>query len=154
MGIKAASLYNHISGKQEILAETILPVAELFYEGILQIERSPMTIHEKLGEIIKQHIELTANYYYKMAALNNDWMHLEGDLEKFLCLRNGYEEIFRKIIRAGKEEEILNYQDEEVVVFSILSTLRNLYLWIPKKAKLDQERLTQNLSKVLLDGVF
>ena len=130
MGIKAASLYNHISGKQEILSHTIIPVAESFYQGIQDIESSSRTIPAKLGEIIKQHVELTANNYYKMAALNNDWMHLEGDLERFLELRNGYEMVFRNIIRSGKEEGILKYQDEEVVVFSILSTLRNLYLWI------------------------
>jgi len=154
MGIKAASLYNHISGKQEILANTVLPVAESFYKGIQEIESAPISVPEKLAAIIQQHVELTANNYYKMAALNNDWMHLEGELDRFLSLRNGYEELFRSIIKSGKEQGVLAYQDEEVVVFSILSTLRNLYLWIPKKAKLNKKRLTENLTQVLLEGVL
>ena len=37
VGIKAASLYNHISSKQQILSETIIDIAEQFTEGIEMI---------------------------------------------------------------------------------------------------------------------
>ena len=34
MGIKAASLYNHITSKQQILAEIIMRIAQDFVQGI------------------------------------------------------------------------------------------------------------------------
>jgi hypothetical protein len=35
----------------------------------------------------------------------------------------------------------------------MLSTLRSLYLWIPKKEDLNPEELSQQLSQVLINGI-
>ena len=51
MGIKAASLYNHIEGKQEILSVLILDLAKEFTSGmnaILKMNNSPLQKIEKL----------------------------------------------------------------------------------------------------------
>ena len=56
MGIKAASLYNHINSKQEILKEIIISLAEEFTEGMKQIKTSPGSSIDKLKEIVKLHV--------------------------------------------------------------------------------------------------
>jgi hypothetical protein len=88
-----------------------------------------------------------------MAALNNDWMHLEDQLDYYLLLRQNYEDDFINIIKSGiNAKEIVN-SNPEIIMFSILSTLRSLYLWIPKKEDLDQNELANNLSNVLIKGI-
>jgi len=153
VGIKAASLYNHISSKEEILNEVILDIAQSFTQGIIEIRFSETDVADKLKAVIAQHVHLTSDHPYGMAALNNDWMHLGEGTQQYLNLRNTYEQHFRDIIKQGKIEGVLKDIDEEVILFSTLATLRNLYLWIPKKAKLNRAKLINSLCQTLLQGI-
>lgn len=153
MGIKAASLYNHINSKQDILKEIIISLAEEFTEGMKKIKSSPGTSIQKLKKIVKLHVDITSRNTYGMASLNNDWMHLEEKLEYYLQLRLNYEDEFRNILLEGINNNEIVDSKVDVTLFSILSTLRSLYLWIPDKEDLNTEELSQNLSDVLINGI-
>ncbi|MBT8262284.1 MAG: TetR/AcrR family transcriptional regulator [Bacteroidia bacterium] len=154
MGIKAASLYNHISGKQEILSTLVLFLAKEFTRGMHSVmisERSPL---DKIRDIIELHIDITVNHSEALAALNNDWMHLEDqDLSDFVKMREDYEENFRTIVKEGIKAGDLKPRHPEVILFSILSTLRTLYLWYQKRGKLDVNILKKDMVAVLLKGI-
>jgi len=89
-----------------------------------------------------------------MASLNNDWMHLEDTLDHYLQLRKNYENNIRQIIESGIKNSELANTDVDIMLFSILSTLRSLYIWIPNKEDLQHASLSNNLSKVLLNGII
>ena len=154
MGIKAASLYNHISSKQEILSNIIISLAEEFTKGMQLISDSSDSSLDRLSSIVKLHVDITSNNVYGMASLNNDWMHLEDELNYYLKLRLEYEDNFRQIIEQGIAERELKNANAEVMLFSVLSTLRSLYIWIPKKDDLNSARLAEDLSGVLLTGII
>ena len=153
MGIKAASLYNHISSKQAILKDIIISLAEEFTAGMETIMTSDENAIEKLKKIIALHVGITSKNTFGMASLNNDWMHLEEQLEYYLELRHKYEENFKKIIKKGILEGSILNENPEIMAFSMLSTLRSLYLWIPKKEDLNPQDLSQSLSKLLINGI-
>jgi len=153
VGIKAASLYNHISSKEEILNDVILVIAREFTEGIDKIQKSTDDVSTKLEAVVAQHVNLTMNHPYGMASLNNDWMHLGKGAQVYLELRTLYEQHFRALIQQGKQEGVLKDINEEVILFSVLGTLRNLYQWIPKKNDTNRENLATDLSKTLLKGI-
>ncbi|MBP94050.1 MAG: TetR family transcriptional regulator [Flavobacteriaceae bacterium] len=153
MGIKAASLYNHISSKQEILKDIIISLAEAFTEGMQQIKSSHISTIQKVQAVIKLHVDITAKNTYGMASLNNDWMHLEGERGYYLALRNGYEADFRSILDEGMRQNEICNGNVEIILFSILSTLRSLYLWIPKKEDVSPQELSDNLSSILISGI-
>ena len=153
MGIKAASLYNHINSKQDILTNIIISLAEEFTNGMKTVLLSNVSNIEKLELIVALHVNITATNTHGMASLNNDWMHLEEQLEYYLELRGSYENNFRNILQEGvQNNEIIN-SNLEIMLFSMLSTLRSLYLWIPKKEDLNTEELTKNLSHILINGI-
>ena len=56
MGIKAASLYNHINGKQEILSTIILEVAREFTKGMNDVASNDTSPIAKIKQIIELHI--------------------------------------------------------------------------------------------------
>ncbi|WP_394750162.1 TetR/AcrR family transcriptional regulator [Spongiimicrobium salis] len=153
MNIKAASLYNHITSKQDILKDIIIALAEEFTTGIATIKSAEVDNLEKLKRVVSLHVEIAGNNTEQMACLNNDWMHLEGQLDYYLQLRSDYEEDFRKIIKEGMVNGNIIDTDPEIILFSILSTLRSLYLWIPKKGGLETEELAERLSEVLINGI-
>jgi len=155
MGIKAASLYNHISGKKEILSTLILFLAEEFTRGMNAVVASEGKPLDKIKSVIEMHIDITVNHSEALAALNNDWMHLEDeDLTDFERMREAYEENFRKIVKEGIAVGDLKPRHPEVILFSILSTLRTLYLWYQKRGKLDVNVLKKDMVAVMLEGIM
>lgn len=153
MGIKAASLYNHINSKQAILNTIIISLAEEFTAGMKLIQSSDENCIGKLKQIIELHVKISSKNIYGMASLNNDWMHLEEQLDYYQKLRIDYEDDFRAILKKGIESgEIVN-ANPEVMMFSILTTLRSLYIWIPKKEDLNLIELSNTLNQILIKGI-
>lgn len=154
LNIKAASLYNHIKSKQEILDLIVISIAEEYTKTIRDIFKSEASALQKLEKVIQLHIDITVRNPDALASLNNDWMHLQTDkLTYFLKMREEYELIFRSIVKSGIENgEIKNY-NAEIIIFSMLSTLRTLYLWYGKKKEFNEKNLKANLRKVLISGI-
>jgi TetR/AcrR family transcriptional regulator, cholesterol catabolism regulator len=154
MNIKAASLYNHIKSKQEILVLIIIEIAEEFTSVMNEIFKSDQTSLEKIEKIIQLHIDITLRNPEALACLNNDWMHLtDNELSYFVTMREVYEENFRQIIKLGIENNEIKNVNSEVIIFSMLSTLRTLYLWYGKKKGLTELSLKNHMSEVLLRGI-
>lgn len=153
MGIKAASLYNHINSKQDILTDVIVSLAEEFTHGMEKVKESNADCIEKLNDIVVLHVGIASNNPDGMATLNNDWMHLEDQLDHYLTLRSNYEEDFRNILKEGMRKGEIIKGNPEIMLFSMLSTLRSLYLWIPKKEDVAPQDLASQLSRVLINGI-
>lgn len=153
MGIKAASLYNHIKNKEEILTFIIISLAEEFIDGLEKIKSGNNDCIYKLKQIIILHVDISSRNTNGMASLNNDWMHLKDQLNHYLALRMEYENSFRNIISKGILKNEIKNINSDIMVFSILSTLRSLYLWVPKKDDMEPTLLAANLSEVLLKGI-
>ena len=154
MDIKAASLYNHIKSKQEILVLIIIEIAEEFTSVMNEIVASEITTIQKVEKVIQLHIDITLRNPEALACLNNDWMHLtDNELAYFIKMREDYEDNFRQIIKKGIENKELKNLNLEVIIFSMLSTLRTLYLWYGKKKGLTETSLKNYMIEVLLRGI-
>lgn len=154
MNIKAASLYNHIKSKQEILVLIVIDIAEEFTSVMNDIVSSDITTIQKIEKVIHLHIDITLRNPEALACLNNDWMHLtDEELAYFIKMREEYEENFRQIIKLGIENKEIKNLNSEVIIFSMLSTLRTLYLWYGKKKGLTETSLRNHMSEVLLRGI-
>lgn len=154
LDIKAASLYNHIKSKQEILVLIVIEIAEEFTNKMNEIVNSNSTTIQKLEKVIQLHIDITIRNPEAIACLNNDWMHLtDKKLTYFIKMREDYEENFRSIIKSGIASKEIKNINSEVIIFSMLSTLRTLYLWYGKKKDFTETSLKKSMSEVLLNGI-
>ncbi len=154
MDIKAASLYNHIKSKQEILVLIVIEIAEEFTNVMNEIVSSEISTIKKIENVIQLHIDITLRNADALACLNNDWMHLtDNDLVYFIKMREDYEESFRTIIKKGIADGEIKNLNIEVIIFSTLSTLRTLYLWYGKKKSPNPQVLKSNMIEVLLNGI-
>ena len=155
LDIKAASLYNHIKSKQEILVLIVIEIAKEYTNTIRAIEKADETSIQKIENVIQLHIDITVKNTNALASLNNDWMHLPpAELQYFLQMREDYEAIFRRIVKKGIADGEIKSYNAEVIIFSILSTIRTLYLWYGKNKDFSANTLKMNLKKILLEGVI
>jgi AcrR family transcriptional regulator len=153
MDMKAASLYNHISGKQEILSELILRVAQEFTAGMIAVKSNDKSAFEKVSFLIALHVEIAIKYTNELAVLNTDWMHLEGaPYEAYIKMRRDYETEFKALILLGVQRGEFEDRNVDTILFHLLSTLRSIYLWIPKKSAGEIAKLREELPELLLNG--
>ncbi len=153
MNIKAASIYNHIDSKQEILSLIIIEIAEEFTTVMNEIVTSNDSVISKLKSVIQLHIDITIKNPDSLACLNKEWIHLtQKNLTYFLKMRENYENNFRAIIKKGIENGELKNLNLDIMVYSMHATLRNLYLWYGKKKDVNPVIVKQNLTEILLKG--
>ncbi len=154
LDIKAASLYNHIQSKQEILMLLILNIAEEFTREMCILKNGDESAIDKLIKLIDIHINITLRDPDAIACLNNDWMHLAKDHKlRYVKMRDDYEENVREIVKQGIENGEIKEHNIEVIVFSMLSTLRTFYLWYGRKMKLNSTEFKESLTHVLIKGI-
>ncbi len=154
MGIKAASIYNHVSSKNQILELIILQLAEEFIHHINQLNQAPQA-SKQIKEIIQHHIDLAIERPNSIAVLNNDWIHLEAEkLKLFKSMRKQYEDQLRLIIEQGVLEKEFKNIHSEIILFSLLSTLRNLHLWIKKRGGIEKSVLIEDVNQIFLTGIL
>jgi AcrR family transcriptional regulator len=154
LDIKAASLYNHIQSKQEILMLLIINIAEEFTREMHLLNESNETAIDSLKKLIDIHIDITLRDPDAIACLNNDWMHLDKEHRTYYVkMRDEYEENVRKIVKRGIDNGEIKEHNIEVIVFSMLSTLRTFYLWYGRKMKLNPTEFKESLTHVLMQGI-
>jgi AcrR family transcriptional regulator len=155
MEIKASSLYNHISSKEEILTDIILHIGDEFIDGIDGIIQKDLSFVDKLQQVIKMHVNVVINYPDEIGVLNNDWKHLSDPARtRLVTMRSEYEDKFRSIIKQGIKEDHLIDVNPEIMLFSILSTLRSMNAWYLKRGEDNIDTLTDQVVRILLRGVL
>lgn len=128
IGVRASSLYNHISSKQEILSILLLTIAKKFEKGIKDVNNSSYSYKEKLREIIRMHISIATENQNITALILQDWKHLEEpSLSEFKKIRANYQKIFRQVIAKGMESGELKSRNLKITLNVILSSLRWIY---------------------------
>jgi hypothetical protein len=69
-------------------------------------------------------------------------------------MRNTYENDLRGIIIQGIEHKEITSQNIDIILFSILSTLRTLHLWYRKRSDLSENTLKKDITEILLKGIL
>ncbi len=154
VGMEAASLYNHISSKQEIFQELLMSMARLFTQGMADINSSSHRSIVKLEKLISMHVRFAIDYTDSISLITNEWVHLEGEaLQEFTQLRDQYEKQFELIIEDCIKDGDFSPIDPEIALFSILSTLRWLYSWYSRQKNINAVELEKEMIHCLIDGL-
>ena len=154
VGIEAASLYNHLSSKEELLNEMCFDIAEQFFQAFnaaISEEKNPS---KKLKAAIKAHIGVIANNLDASTVFFHEWIFLtEPDLGKFKKLRSQYEQGFRDLIQKGIDDKDFKDVNVKLAVFTIISALNATYDLYRSTEKLTQEEIAESISNLLLKGL-
>ena len=154
VGVKAASLYNHISNKEELLQELLMDMARLCTESMANVQASSLGPVEKLERLIADYVRYTVEHTDATSLLTGEWVHLdEKPKQEFLSLRDNYEDGFRQILTDCMATGHFNKIDVDIALFSTLSTLRWLYSWYSKHRAINLLELETQITKMLIDGL-
>jgi len=153
VNMEAASLYNHVKSKHDILSELLLYIANRFQQGMKNIIESSYSPFEKIKALIALHIRLTTENTHAIALLTQDWKHLkEPYLTEFQTIRNQYGVHFLEIIKTGMEQGEIKKAIPEITYNSILSSVRWLYDWYTDDKGISPVELEIQITDLLMNG--
>ncbi len=155
VNLKASSLYNHISSKEEILQEICFENARKFLTGMAKVEAMEVDIPQKIKALIRLHIQIATEDVTSVTAFNDEWRHLtEPELTEFLKLRKDYEHRFKQLIREGIEKGELRPLDPSILLYTVFSSVRWVYDWYKPGRSVDEEKLVKEITDFLMRGML
>jgi len=154
VGMEAASMYNHIHSKDELLEELCFRVANQYITHLNGVENAPLSYTEKVKSLISLHIEFVLEDPAVVSVGNNDWKYLNDTKKKvFKELRKDYERRFAQLLMNGIAAGEFKQFNVSVALFTILSSLRWVELWYKPGREISGEELGKDLTSLLLTGL-
>ncbi|TXB67588.1 TetR/AcrR family transcriptional regulator [Phaeodactylibacter luteus] len=154
VSLKASSLYNHISSKEEILREICFENAHRFRSGMEEVEQAQSTAMAKVEALLRLHVRTAMEDATSVTAFNDEWRHLnEPFLSEFKSLRRDYEQRFRLILLAGMEEGEFRQMDPNIALYTLFSSVRWVYDWFQPGRPLTAANVEDELTAFILQAL-
>jgi TetR/AcrR family transcriptional regulator, cholesterol catabolism regulator len=154
VGIEAASLYNHIRSKNEILEAICFDVANRFNTNIDIVEASKPNSIAKVETLLRFHIRQMVENYEEVYVSDREWKHLEEPyLSNFQSQRRAYRKKFASIIEDGIQKGEIRDIDAPTAVLIILHAVSGIESWHRSKARINDSELEDNMIMIMIDGL-
>jgi AcrR family transcriptional regulator len=154
VGVEAASLYNHISSKAEILQEICFRVATNFMSHIEEVEQSKRSEIEKIEAILRYHIKMMVERYEEVYVSDREWKHLTDPyLSNMQGQRRAYRQRIGKIIEEGIAKGEFKKIDAPTAVLIMLHAVSGIESWHRSKRKIEGDQLENSMVEILVGGL-
>ncbi|MBO9632269.1 MAG: TetR family transcriptional regulator [Chitinophagaceae bacterium] len=154
VGVEAASLYNHISSKAEILQEICFRVATNFMTHIEEVEQSKKSEIEKIEAILRYHIKMMIERYEEVYVSDREWKHLTDPyLSNMQGQRRAYRQRIGKIIEDGIQKGEIKKIDAPTAVLIMLHAVSGIESWHRSKRKIEGDQLENSMVEILVGGL-
>lgn len=154
MEMEAASLYNHIASKEEILHSICFSMADRFISAIDEVNDIYFNGEEKLRLAVKNHVQILTDKLPEAQVFLREWRHLnEENLAQFISLRDRYEKGIETILQTGIDENVFQEIDKKFATLNILSSVNWIVEWYNPKGKMNAAEVADKLCAFMLTGL-
>ncbi|WP_315772146.1 MULTISPECIES: TetR/AcrR family transcriptional regulator [unclassified Bradyrhizobium] len=155
VGIQPGSLYNHISTKQELLAELIQDHINDLLRELEQALRDTQGPVERLRAFVAFHVGYHMTRKREVFIANSELRSLEPrNYEAVVALRGAYERRLADILSDGVAQGVFDVDDIQVATFAIIALLTGLCSWYRPGGRLSKETIIAAHEKLVLSGVM
>lgn len=157
IGIEAASLYNHISSKAELLHDICFQVTDIHDTFMEELMKTSDTSLRKIEKLIRFQVkQMVFNFDFNGVA-NDQWMHLSAeDEEAFRTRRHLYRKHMNQILTKGVQQGELKEQiNVPATIWLILNAIYGLESWHRSRVQgnVHPEDLEENMVLILISGI-
>ncbi len=154
VGVEAASLYNHIRSKAEILQEICFKTANKFMDHITEVEASDQRSIARIEAILRFHIRQIVTHYEEVYVMDREWKHLTDPyLSNMQSQRRSYRQRIAAIIEDGIRKGEIKAIDAPTAVLIILHAVSGIESWHRSVKRISAEMLEDNMVMILVEGL-
>ncbi|MBA4196864.1 MAG: TetR/AcrR family transcriptional regulator [Chitinophaga sp.] len=154
VGVEAASLYNHIKSKNELLNIICFDVANRYMQMISDIEAEKISSLEKIEKLLRFHITGMVKHFDEVYVSDREWKHLEEPyLANLQTQRRTYRRRIAAIIEDGIKKKEIKKIDAPTAVLIMLHAVSGIESWHRSKEKINGKELEENMVSILVSGL-
>ena len=156
VGVEAASLYNHIRSKSELLQQCCFKMAGDFSRQLEEQEKRDSSLAlDKLEAVLRFHIRTWVSRLDEVLVATHEGKYLEEPwLTEFMLERRRYMKRIEQIIRQGMDHGQIRQAETYPIMLTIMSTVRGIEFWHRKQKDISPEALENGLVDVIIKGLL
>lgn len=152
--LQKASLYHHVSSKQEILFELLDHALKLLLERISTIKDQDLSADKKLQMMIREYLKILADNLDLAAVLLFEHRALERKQHaRHVPSRDKFESLWREVLAEGVESGLFECDDIALAVRSLLGSMNWTITWFRPEGDKTIEQIADDYSCLLLNGL-
>jgi AcrR family transcriptional regulator len=154
VGVEAASLYNHIQSKGDLLNTICFNVAERYTYTIDNIDKEQTSVIDKVEKLLRFHVREMMENYEEVYVTDHDWRNMdEPQLSEYRQMRRNYRKRFAGIVQQGIDNSELKPLDANSAVMIFINAIAAVDQWHRIIHKVNREDLEDNIISILVDGI-
>jgi len=155
VNLQKASLYHHVSSKQEILLALLDRALELLLERISAISDQSIPAGQKLRQMIRAYLQILAENTDLSAVLLFEHRSLERKQHaRHVPSRDKFEALWRDVLVEGVAAGSFQCDDPALTTRAILGILNWTITWYRPNGDLTIEQIADQYSQLLLKGLL
>jgi AcrR family transcriptional regulator len=155
VNLQKASLYHHISSKQEILLALLDRALDLLIEDIQQVVNQPLSADEKLRQAMVAYLTAMLDHRDLASVLLLEHRSLEPQYQlQHMVNRDRFEQIWRDLVQEGIDQGVFNCTDPALVSRSVLGVMNWTITWYRPEGRLMPAEIAGQFAHLFLDGLL
>jgi AcrR family transcriptional regulator len=154
VGVEAASLYNHIQSKGDLLNAICFNVANRYTSTIDNLENESTTVISKVERLLRFHVREMMDNYEEVYVTDHDWRNMEEPhLSEYRQMRRNYRKRFAEIVQQGIDNGEIKPLDANSAVMIFINAIAAVDQWHRIIHKVNRVDLEENIITILVDGI-
>jgi AcrR family transcriptional regulator len=153
--LQKASLYHHVSSKQEILLAILDQTLDLLIERMNQVLAMPLPPDQKLRQAMTCYLQILTEHNDLASVLLFEHRSLEPDLKaRHVIRRNRFEALWRNLIEEGQAAGVFIQADVGLVVRTLLGAMNWTLTWYRPYGAFSGEQIANRCADLFLGGLL
>lgn len=153
--LRKASLYHHVSSKQEILHEILDRALQLLLERISSITTQNIPADKKLRLMIREYLQILVENIDLATVLLFEHRALERRQHaRHIPNRDKFETLWKDVITEGVSTGLLRCDNPALITRALLGQLNWTITWYRPDGALTIEEVADQYSDLLLNGLL
>lgn len=153
--LQKASLYHHVSSKQEILLELLDQALKILLERISAITSQDLSADQKLRRMISEYLQILDENLDLATVLLFEHRALERRQHaRHVPNRDRFELLWRNVLTQGVDEGIFRCDDVPLTARAILGLLNWTITWYRSDGEKTIQQIADDYASLLLNGLL
>lgn len=153
--LQKASLYHHVSSKQEILLALLDRALELLFEHISNVTDKPLPPDEKLRQMIHSYLQVMTENRDLALVLLMEHRSLNPDLRsQHVPNRDKFELLWRNVVVEGIDEGVFSEVDPVMATRTLFGIMNWTLTWFQPDGEMSIEQITEQYANLLFKGLL
>ncbi len=155
VNLQKASLYHHVSSKQEILVDVLDMALDLFIANMQAVMASPLPPDEMLRQAMQTYMVTILQQRDLASVLLLEHRSLEPELHtRHIPRRDRFESLWRDLIQRGLEAGCYYTVDPAMTARALLGVMNWVITWYSPAGELTPEQISHQYAELFLNGLL